>query len=168
VTGLRPTSERVRAAMFSILGRGSMEGLRVLDLYAGTGILGLEALSRGASWVDFVESHSGRCRDIRNNLRDIGHETRGEVHRARVENMLRELQDGYDLVFIDPPYAMDPWDGIFEGLGEGKALNENARVVAEHYFKRDLPERSGRLVRATVRRYGDSSISIYDLGEQDA
>jgi len=140
----------------------------VLDLYAGTGTLGFEALSRGASWVDFVESHSGRCHDIRDNLRDIGHDARGEVHRARVEKMLGGLEDGYDLVFIDPPYDMDPWDGIFEGLGEGKALNENARVVAEHYFKRDLPERSGGLVRTMVRRYGDTSISIYNLGEQDA
>ena len=167
-SGLRPTSERVRAAMFSILGTGSMKGLRVLDLYAGTGILGIEALSRGASWADFVESHAGRCHDIRDNLRVIGLDGLGQVHGGKVEKMLGLLTYGYDIVFIDPPYDMDPWDGILGRFGEGKLLNENARIVAEHYYKRDLPERTGRLVRSTVRRYGDTSISIYTLGEQRA
>ncbi len=90
------------------------------------------------------------------------------VSGGKVERMLGVLKDEYDVVFIDPPYEMDPWDGILGRFGEGKLLNEYARVVAEHYYKRDLPERSGRLVRSTVRRYGDTSISIYTLGEQDA
>jgi hypothetical protein len=63
---------------------------------------------------------------------------------------------------------MDPWDGVLVRLGEGKLLNENAVVIAEHYFERDLPERSGRLVRSTLRRYGGTSISIYSLGEKIA
>ena len=70
--GLRPTSERVRAAIFSTIGHDAVDGTRVLDLYAGTGALGIEALSRGAAWADFVEVDTRRCQDIRETLRQMG------------------------------------------------------------------------------------------------
>ena len=150
--------------MFSIIGPGAVEGERVLDLYAGIGSLGIEALSRDASWADFVEMHAGRCRDIRDNLRQMGFAERGHVLRARVESALDRLEDGYGLVFIDPPYDLDPWDGLMKRLESGGLLRERAVVVAEHYFKRELPDSSGRLVRTALRRHGDTVISIFVMG----
>ena len=154
--------------MFSMMGPHGVEGARVLDLYAGTGALGIEALSRAASWADFVEAHSGRCRDIRDNLRDMGMAQRGHVYKARVETALDLVEGKYSVVFIDPPYDADPWDGLMGRLESGGLLDRGAIVFAEHYFKRVLPERYGGLVRSSSRRHGDTSISVYLLGESVA
>lgn len=162
--GLRPTSERVRLAIFSMIGKEAVEGARVLDLYAGTGALGIEALSRGASWADFVEAHAGRCQNIRETLHDMGLTGLGHVYRARAERTLDALPGGYGLVLIDPPYDQDPWATLMEMLNSGQMLGEGALVVAEHYQKHQLAERYGRLVRATARRHGDTSVSIYRTG----
>lgn len=162
--GLRPTSERVRAAIFSMIGGAAVENARVLDLYAGTGAMGIEALSRGASWADFAEVHAGRCRDIRDSLLDMGLDERGRVYRARVEKALDLVDGDYGLVLIDPPYELDPWSNLMERLGTGRLLAEGAYVVAEHYQKRQLAEIYGGLVRVKSRRHGDTSISIYRAG----
>ena len=164
---LRPTSEKVRAAVFSIIGLAAVQGARVLDLYAGTGALGIEALSRGASWADFVEVSSGQCRGIRNSLRELGLTDQSRVYQARVEKGLDIVQDGYDLVFADPPYSHDPWDTLMYRLGGGELLNEGAQVVVEHFHKRTLAEAYGRLTRLKARRYGDSAVSIYMIGATD-
>ncbi len=165
--GLRPTSEKVRGAIFSMIGLDTVEGARVLDLYAGTGALGIEALSRGASWTDFVEVHSGRCRGIRESLRELRLTEQGHVYRARVEKALDIVQGGYGLVLADPPYDLDPWESLMDRLSEGSLLNDGALVVVEHRHKRQLAEGYGRLVRLKSRRYGDTSISIFRAGATD-
>ena len=165
--GLRPTAERVRSAIFSMIGRSAVEGGHVLDLYAGTGALGIEALSRGASWAEFVEVHPGRCQDIRDSLRQLGLVGRGHVGCARVEGVLHRLEDTFDLVLIDPPYTLDPWDLLMDRLTSGHLLKESALVVAEHQHRRQLEESYGRLLRVKSRRHGDTSISIYRAGEND-
>jgi len=162
--GLRPTSERVRSAIFSMIGREAVEGVRVLDLYAGTGAMGIEALSRGASWADFVETHAGRCQNIRSTLREMGLSGLGHVYRAKAERALGALPGGYGLVLIDPPYDQEPWAILMERLNCDQMLGEGALVVAEHYQRYELAERYGRLVRATARRHGDTSVSIYRAG----
>ena len=163
-SGLRPTSERVRAAVFSMIGPEAAESAFVLDLYAGTGALGIEALSRGAASVDFVESDAGRCRDIRANLEALGLADRGKVHVGRVERALARLEGSFGLVLIDPPYDTDPWDEVMTQLDEGGMLKQEAIVVAEHSSRLDLGQAYGRLARARSRRYGDTSVSVYDLG----
>ena len=165
--GLRPTTERVRAAIFSIIGRDAVYGARVLDLYAGTGALGIEALSRGASRADFVEVNSRRCQAIRESLREMGLAEKGHVYRARAEKALHQVEDGYDLVLVDPPYNLDPWDLLMHQLDSGQLLNEDALVVAEHHQKSSLAETYGQLVQITSRRHGDTSISIYRAGAPD-
>ena len=167
-TGLRPTSESVRAAIFSIIGRDAVEGARVLDLYAGTGALGIEALSRGASWSDFVEVDPRRCQEIRESLRQMGLTDRGHVYRARVEKPWHRLGDGYDLVLVDPPYDLDPWEILMARLDGDQILKQGALVVAEHHHKRQLAGRYGRLVQIKHRRHGDTSMSIYRAGAIDA
>ena len=158
---LRPTTERVRAAIFSILGPEAVKGARVLDLYAGIGTLGIEALSRGASWVDFIEVDSGRCRAIRESLSDLGVEGSGRVHRTAVEKALGKVGAGYDLVLADPPYDLEPWDLMMDGLDSGKMLSEKGLVVIEHRRHSGPAETHRRMVRVTSRHYGDSAISIY-------
>ncbi len=160
---LRPTSERVRAAVFSMIGLGAVESADVLDLYAGTGALGIEALSRGAGSAEFVESDAGRCRDIRANLEVLGLENRGKVHVGRVEKALARLDGPFGLVLIDPPYDADPWANVMTQLNEGGMLEQDSIVVAEHSSRLELAPAYGGLVRARSRRYGDTSVSVYSL-----
>ena len=162
--GLRPTPEKVRSAIFSILGRQRVEGARVLDLYAGVGTLGIEALSRGADWADFVESDAVRSKDLRESLRDVGVSERGHVCRLSVERALRKLEGSYDLVFADPPYNLDPWDSLMRQLGAGELVKARGTVVAEHRHGRRLSDDYGALGLETQRRYGDTAISIYRAG----
>ena len=105
---LRPTLESVRAAIYSVLGDLFVDGAKVLDLFAGTGSLGIEALSRGAIHADFVESNGGRCRDIKASLKELGLEEFGDVYPGRVEKVLLRLRQSYRLVLAAPPYDDDP------------------------------------------------------------
>lgn len=159
-TGIRPTSERVRAAVFSILGP-AVEGAKVLDIYAGTGAFGMEALSRGAAWADFVEADERHCQAIRLALRDLDMVDKAKVYRAKAERALEILPGGYDLVFADPPYEQDPWDEFLGRMGYGNTLNVGASVVAEHRHTRILKDEYGPLKVVTRRRYGDSAVTIF-------
>ena len=163
--GLRPTSESVRSAIFSLVGPDTVQGGRVLDLYSGTGALGIEALSRGASWADFVEANVGRCRSIRENLVDLGLDRQGHVYRARVERALDTVDGGYGLVLIDPPYDLDQWDSVMAKLDSGDILIDGAVVVAEYSAASSLADDYGRLALVTTRKYGDTSVSVYRLIE---
>ncbi len=172
---LRPTTERVRAAVFSILG-ARVEGASVLDLYAGSGAMGLEALSRGASRADLVERSARACSVIEANIRSLGYRGRARVIRARAELVVgsptapggcgRGGRDGgpYGLVFMDPPYDDDPWGAVLTALGAGAMLCPGAAVVAEHRAGTRLPGPYGRLTLRTERRYGDSAISVFEAG----
>ena len=163
--GLRPTSERVRGALFSILGRSAIEGMRVLDLYAGTGALGIEALSRGAAWADFVESEGRRCRQLTRNLGDLDLDKRSRVLCGRVERMLGGMSGEYGLVMADPPYQAAPWQTALSQLSERGLVAEGGVVVAEHRSGQPLEPSYGNLRRVDSRRYGDTSITFYKVGE---
>ncbi|HEV2815251.1 MAG TPA: 16S rRNA (guanine(966)-N(2))-methyltransferase RsmD [Solirubrobacteraceae bacterium] len=156
--GARPTSDRVREALFSIL--GPLDGARVLDLYAGSGALGLEALSRGAAAAVFVERDGRALAALRTNLEALGAE--GEVRRADVLAALREARERgetYDLVLCDPPYRLAP--DLGRSLGEALApvLAEDARVVTES--DRRAPLDLDLLPLTDERRYGDTLIRIH-------
>lgn len=165
--GLRPTPERVRSAIFSILGLERIEGAVVLDLFAGTGAMGFEALSRGASWADFVESGAIRSRELRESISELGVNDITHVYRRDALKALEVVEGGYDLVFVDPPYQSNPWEGLMVRLGSGTILNDNAAVVAEHRRNRELSPQYGRLALVESRRYGDTSVSIYAAETQN-
>ena len=165
VKGLRPTSEMVRAAVFSILGRDAIEGARVLDLYAGTGALGIEALSRDALWVDFVESNGSLTRRMVENLHGLGLEERGRVYHGRVESMLHTLPGDYDLVFSDPPYDLLDLDSLMSGLSERPLVKEGGIAVVEHRHTTVLAQSYGKLEQTSTRRYGDSAVTFFQSGE---
>ena len=161
VLGLRPTSERVRGAIFSILGQEACKGARVLDLYAGTGMLGIEALSRGASWADFVEVDGRLVSHIRDSLRGMSLADKSRVYRAKVERVMGRLDGGYDLVFADPPYHVDVWEQMMGSVGRRGFVNENGVVVLEYRFGTALSETYGGLTQEMNRRYGDTAIAMY-------
>ena len=161
---LRPTSERVRGAIFSILGAQACQGARVLDLYAGSGALGMEALSRGAEWADFVEVNARLVRRIRENLGEMSLSGKGKVYQGTVERVLDILPGGYDMVFADPPYDMDEWDTLMGRLGAGDLIKEGGVVVVEHRYTTAPAESYNKLVQITGRRYGDTSVSVYRAG----
>ena len=156
----RPTSDRVREALFSILGT-SVQGARVLDLYAGSGALGIEALSRGAASAVFVDQSEQAVVAIRANLAALGIEA--TVHQMQARAALRPpptLSAAYDLVFLDPPYRRPA--GFGQELSEALAavLAPGARIVSES-DRRDPLELAFPL--ADERRYGDTIIRIHDI-----
>ena len=157
--GTRPTSDRVREALFSILGPPA-EHTRVLDLFAGAGTLGLEALSRGAAFALFVERDRAALRCLRENIESLGYQKRSRV---TVGDGIRELgraHDGFDWVFLDPPYASDLADQALAKLSDSPLLRANATVVVEHDH-RTPPSVPDGLEKTESRRYGDTTISLY-------
>ncbi|MBI4233352.1 MAG: 16S rRNA (guanine(966)-N(2))-methyltransferase RsmD [Chloroflexi bacterium] len=157
---LRPTSERVREAIFSSLGE-RVQGARVLDLFAGSGALGIEALSRGASWADFVEADPRLATALRANLAELGFSDRSHVYCARVSTMLASLPGPYSIVLLDPPYSLPSLDTLLGDMGSAPMLSPGGVLVLEHSRHRIVQETYGALRLGRSRRYGDSCISLY-------
>jgi 16S rRNA (guanine966-N2)-methyltransferase len=158
----RPTSDRVREAMFMAL--EPLVGLRVVDLYAGSGALGIEALSRGAVHATFVESEAVTRRVLRDNLTALGLGDRAAVLALTLPRGLAKIGAALteaDLVVLDPPYRGTLALETLEALGEPGVLRPGATVVVEHHGKRELPERAGALARRRTRRFGETVVSTY-------
>jgi 16S rRNA (guanine966-N2)-methyltransferase len=154
----RPTSDKVRGAIMNLLGQ-FFEGGDVLDLYAGTGALALEALSRGCARAVCVESDRGAGEAIRRNAEACGLGERVEVRQGRVEDVVGRLpRSAFALAFVDPPYREGP-EAALALLDP--VLVPGARVVAEHDARRPPPDRVGALAVADRREYGGTGISIY-------
>jgi 16S rRNA (guanine966-N2)-methyltransferase len=156
-SAIRPTSDRVREALFSALG-AAVPGARVLDLYAGSGALGIEALSRGAAGAVFVDSDREAVAAIRANLALTGTDDRASVVRSSVASFLAAGRHGpFDLVFLDPPYAQGPPVQDLEALVAGGFLDAGASVVLETRGL-DAPPPLEGLDVVSRRRYGDTTL----------
>jgi 16S rRNA (guanine966-N2)-methyltransferase len=176
-TALRPSSDRLRETLFNILG-ATIEGAVFIDLFAGSGAVGIEALSRGARGAIFVENHPAGAALITRNLASLGIPTAvevasrktfagsAEILRMDAMDALERLAEGgarVDLVFADPPYANTrAYEDILEFLGESELLARSGRVIAEHRRKSDLPAIVGRLERTRVVEQGDTALSFYN------
>lgn len=161
----RPTSDRLRETLFNVLAP-RIEGAHFLDLYAGSGAVGIEALSRGAGRAVFVERSAAPLKALRGNLARLGLREGFEVFAGTVAAFLRRSNPdaGFDLVFMDPPYDDEPEYGTALGLLGGLAaglLNGGALVIAEHRRKDELDESYGALARSRVLRQGDAALSFY-------
>ena len=163
--GVRPTSERTRSALFSILAAYGLEGCTVLDLYAGTGALGIEALSRGATWADFVEKSTNQCRIIRQNLKAANLDERAQVVCSPVKRALERLQGPYRFILADPPYESEEIEALMTRLSEASWLEPGGLVVLEHSVRKQPREAFASLNLMQTRRYGDSCLSLY--GRED-
>jgi 16S rRNA (guanine966-N2)-methyltransferase len=158
--GLRPTSDRLRETLFDVLG-GRVAGARVLDGCAGTGAIGLEALSRGAAHVTFVDSDRRALDLISENLRRCGIRDRYAMMRSRVEAVSRALPPGsFDLVVLDPPYDEPDVAGILTSTAA--LLAADGWLVLEHAKRRLVPPGGGGLALVRDLRAGDSALAFYE------
>ncbi len=157
---LRPTSAKVRAAVFNIL-VGRIEGSAFLDLYAGTGAVGIEALSRGAGRVVFVEENHLRVNIIKEFVDRFGFGGKALVVRSRVREFLEKNEDRFNLIFLDPPYASEETMQIISLIDELETSEEDGIIIAEHSSKIELEEQAGELRLKKIYKYGDTALSLY-------
>ncbi len=160
---LRPTSGLVREALFNILGE-LVDNATVLDLYAGTGALGIEALSRGAASATFIEAEAGAVEAILQSLARTKLNEHGKVVRGRLPAALATLQGTFSLILMDPPYGDPSAEPTLMELDKLLAP-EGGVVVYEHASRYNPPERPARLQMTDRRVYGDTAIALYALQE---
>jgi 16S rRNA (guanine966-N2)-methyltransferase len=163
---MRPTSDRLRETLFNVLGPAIEDSL-FIDLYAGTGAIGIEALSRGAREAIFVEMHPAAVRLICENLASLKIASRVEViatNAARALDVLAHRKLMADFIFLDPPYKnADERLRILELLDESHLVAPSGIVIVEHSVKTDLPERFDRLELSRLLEQGDTALSFYRL-----
>jgi 16S rRNA (guanine966-N2)-methyltransferase len=165
---VRPTSDMLRETLFNVLGP-DIAGSRFIDVYAGTGAVGIEALSRGAAEVVFIEKHGPTAGLIRQNLELLGVSDGVEVLPIDALRGLEKIAakygpsgPGFDFAYVDPPYAADnEYSRVLEFLADAAFLAPGAVVIAEHRRDAKLPEQIGRLARARVLRQGDAALSFF-------
>jgi len=162
---LRPTSDRLRETLFNILG-ARVEGSRFLDLFAGSGAIGIEAISRGAVSAVFVENHSAAVRLIRANLASLRIESGARVVLAEVATAIRTLEKlpdtAFDFIFLDPPYVEEKqYEGTLRALEKSLLAGESTIVIAEHRKTFELPASLGALERVRILHQGDAALSFY-------
>jgi 16S rRNA (guanine(966)-N(2))-methyltransferase RsmD len=166
----RPTSDRLRETLFNVLAP-RMEGAIFLDLYAGSGAVGIEAMSRGAAHVEFIEKAPAALKALHVNLNRLGVTTGFRIHSCGVGAFLRRAatapkQAPYEVVFLDPPYdAANEYAATLNLLGGSAAvlLADGAVVIAEHRRKQSLEVRYGSLERTRLLEQGDAALSFYSV-----
>jgi 16S rRNA (guanine(966)-N(2))-methyltransferase RsmD len=161
---IRPTYDRVRESLFSIIGP-RMEGARVLDLFAGTGSLGIESLSRGARSATFVERDPDVASVLALNIERLGLKPESTVLRQAVGAFLKRRSSAtrFDIVFADPPYDSGLAERVLEMLGSWDGLSPDSLVVVEHRAGTELPARSGRLAAVRKERYGTIEVEFFEV-----
>jgi len=159
-TDTRPTSDKVKEALFSIVAT-RIDGARLLDLFGGTGGIGIEALSRGAARVDFVESDRATADVLSENVAACGFQNRAEVHRMDAFRFLKQTLEPYNLIFVDPPYRDSRFKKLLPALGRGDMISPGGLVIVEHFRKIPLPTRIGALQFVRTYRYGDTLLTVY-------
>lgn len=169
---IRPTSDRVKEALFNIISGllDSFTGCPVLDIFAGTGNLGIEALSRGAARAVFVDNHRDSVALVKKNLDLTGFTDRSRVICRDAPAALKTLEDSgetFRLVFIDPPYYGEMLEKTLEYLSATKLLEDGAIIVAEHSSREAVGEAFGPLRKFDARTYGDTVLTFYTMQRGD-
>jgi len=161
---VRPTSDRLRETLFNVIA-GRVPEARFLDLCAGSGAVGIEALSRGAAHATFVDRSRRSCQLIEANLQlcQVA-EAERDIYCSEVTDFLKQTSshttDRWDIIYFDPPYKQDYLPAL-EILGSSQLLKNDGLLVVEHHHKTSLPEQLGTLRRTRVLKQGDSSLSFY-------
>jgi 16S rRNA (guanine(966)-N(2))-methyltransferase RsmD len=156
----RPTTDRVKEALFSII-QFDIPGCRVLDLFGGTGQLGIEALSRGAKSATFVDASDAACRLIRENLKRTKFENKAKVVRSDYLEYLRRCHETFDMIFLDPPYAEVFLENSLNCITEIDILQTNGIIVTERPLEKDLPWEFPGYTRSKDYKYGKTLITLY-------
>ena len=156
----RPTTDRVKEALFSII-QFEIPGANVLDLFGGTGQLGIEALSRGAKSCTFVDAGEPACRLIRENLKRTRLEAEGKVVRSDYLAFLKRCRETYDIIFLDPPYAEVFLETALKCIAEIDILQSGGIIVAERPLGKELPWEFTGYERSKDYKYGNTLLTIY-------
>ncbi|HYR44020.1 MAG TPA: 16S rRNA (guanine(966)-N(2))-methyltransferase RsmD [Terriglobia bacterium] len=164
--GIRPTSDKLRETLFNILS-ARVEGATFLDGCAGVGAIGIEALSRGAAFVHFVDQSRKACQFIGENLKSLGIEEGFKILEMDIIRALNSLNTAFDIAFVDPPYDRDDlYEAVLERFGSSPWLSPGGILILEHSKRKVLPDSSGavRKIRSLVQ--GDAALAFYSsLGE---
>jgi len=160
-TTTRPATDLVRGAIFSILETTTNDWAQVLDLFAGSGALGIEALSRGADWVDFVEHKPRCCGIIRQNLEKTKFTAQAHIYCCSVAKALSFLDKEYNIILMDPPYSNSSIGNMVTQLATSKLVGANSIVVVTHSPHSPLNSTYATLNLVKEHRHGDSCIAVY-------
>ncbi len=166
---VRPTSDRMRETLFNILAPW-IRGSRFLDICAGSGAVGIEALSRGAAHATFIERARPACSIIRENLSALALEGEARIvgrEAAQALSLLSEERKPFDIAFLDPPYASELYSQVLERLSSGELIAGDGIVVVEHRSKTPLAEAYGRLRVYRKTRQGESALTFYSFREEE-
>ncbi len=162
----RPTSALVKKSLFSMLENLKDMDSQFLDLFAGSGALGMEALSRGARGVDFVEQNERASALIKQNLASLGFSERARVYKSPVKKALFFLDKKYDVIFLDPPYKSEELTSVLEALSRADITQAGAVLAIPHSSRTEMNEACGLFHLLRQRRHGDTTISIYIREEE--
>ncbi|NCO83616.1 MAG: 16S rRNA (guanine(966)-N(2))-methyltransferase RsmD [Nitrospirae bacterium CG02_land_8_20_14_3_00_44_33] len=160
---LRPTSSKVRESIFNIIG-ALISGSQFADLYAGTGAVGIEAMSRGAKRVFFVEADRKRAEMIKDMLKDCGCIPRANIIKGEASAFItKAVREGlrFNIIFLDPPYHSGALEHILPLLSGGELLHDEGIIIAEHLSKKKLPDEIGKLLQKKAYKYGDTMLTLY-------
>lgn len=158
---IRPTSDKVKGALFNILSN-RIEGASLVDLYAGTGSIGIEALSRGAREVIFVENNKRHLQYLKKNLNLAPIHGKAEIFTKPAFTFLKEpRKTPVDFIFADPSYHTEELGKILPRLGEGDMIAEQGVLIVEHFHKKSVPEQIGKIVLLKQYKYGETLLSFY-------
>jgi 16S rRNA (guanine(966)-N(2))-methyltransferase RsmD len=158
---IRPATDLVRGAIFSILENTTSNWERVLDLFSGSGALGIEALSRGAGWVDFVDREPRCCAIIRQNLEKTRLVAQAHIYCCSVAKALSFLDKEYSIILMDPPYSDLSIGSLITQLANSKVVGTNSIIVVTHSPHLPLDSTYATLNLIKERRHGDSCIAVY-------
>ena len=163
--GTRPTTDKVKEAVFSMIGP-YFDGGDALDLFAGTGGLGIEALSRGMERAVFVDADRKAIETIRHNIQAVKLESRAEIYKADAFQALKAMgkrQTSFDLIFLDPPYRMKSVPEMLQYMEEHAIARDGATAVVEHEAAHQYPEQIGSFMLRRRAEYGETAVSIYSF-----
>lgn len=161
----RPTADRIKESLFNIL-NPLINGANILDLFAGSGALGIESLSRGAEHATFIDSVRESIAVIKSNLQHTGLINQAEVYQIDFETGLKKLKEKdkkYDIIFLDPPYGKGMEFKAINWIANLQLLKENGLVILENEQKDELPQEISTLIRTDVRKYGRTAINFFKL-----
>jgi len=158
---LRPTTDKVKEAIFNILSN-EVSGASFLDLYAGTGAIGIEAMSRGALRAVFVEKDKKQVLLIRKNLSLFSLLGKTAIFEGTAQDFIKKTKESFDVAYIDPPYEHNDLTSVLLTLGSSDTIRPNGMAIIEHFHKREFPPSFGELLFLKQVRYGGTALSFYE------
>lgn len=166
-TDIRPTSDKVKESFFNILGDAVIDSV-FLDLFGGTGGVGIEALSRGAKHVVFVDTNIKSIKVLKGNLDHLNIKDNVEVFNTDYKTAISKLykyNKQFDIIFIDPPYSVGMAQNALEEIDKNSILSQSGLIIVEHDSKDDMSQRVGKLYLYRIKQYGNTSLSFYEIKE---